>query len=64
VFHHGKDKRGLHILLAGKPTLKRYVVDPAYRQPMRSELVVLGITDSVVFPDIDGLAKELKEWFL
>ena len=60
---HGTDKRGLDSLLAGKPILKRYVVDPACRQSMRSELAVLGITDSVVFPDIDGLADELKERF-
>jgi hypothetical protein len=43
--------------------LKRYVIDPACRQSMRSELAVLGITDSVVFPDLDGSANELKEWF-
>jgi hypothetical protein len=51
------------VLLTGKPILKRYVVDPACRQSMRSELAVLGIADSVVSPDIDGLANELKEWF-
>jgi hypothetical protein len=60
---HGTDKRGLDSLLAGKPILKRYVVDPACRRSMRSELAVLGITDSIVFPDIDGLANELKERF-
>jgi hypothetical protein len=58
---HGTDKRGLDSLLAGRPILKRYVVDPAYCQPMRSELAVLGITDTVVFPNIDGLASELKK---
>jgi FRG domain len=58
---HGTDKRGIDVLLAGKPMLKRYVVDPAYCKSMRSDLAVLGITDSVVFPDIDGLANELKE---
>jgi hypothetical protein len=60
---HGTDKSGLDSLLAGKPILKRYVVDPGCRQSMRSELAFLGITDSVVFPDIDGLADELKERF-
>jgi FRG domain-containing protein len=58
---HGTDKRGIDSLLAGQPILKRYAVEPACRQSMRSELAVLGITDSVVFPDIDGLANELKE---
>lgn len=60
---HGTDKRGLDVLLAGKPILQRYVVDPDCGQSMRSELAVLGITESVVFPDIDGLANELKERF-
>src|SRR5262249_1917633 len=59
---HGRDTRGLDTLLAGKGILKRYELDPACRQCMRSELAVsFGITDSVVFPDIDGLANELKE---
>jgi hypothetical protein len=31
---------------------------------MINELALLGITDSVVFPDLDGLAAELKERFL
>jgi FRG domain len=60
---HGKDKEGLNSLLGSRSILKRYVVDPACRETMRSELAVLGITESVVFPDIDGLAKELKERF-
>jgi hypothetical protein len=65
VFHHPwTDKIGLDVLLTGKPILKRYGVDPAYRPSMRRELTALGITDSVVFPDIDGLANELKERFL
>jgi hypothetical protein len=60
---HGTDRRGLDVLLAGKPILKRYAVGPACRESMRSQLAVLGITESVVFPDIDGLASELKERF-
>ena len=60
---HGTDKRGLDSLLTGKPILKRYVMDPACRHSMQSEPAVLGITDSVVFPDIGGLANELKERF-
>jgi hypothetical protein len=69
---HGTAKSGLDSLLAGPapapwtgpwPILKRYVVDPACRQSMRSELAVLGITESVAFPDIDGLANELAERF-
>jgi hypothetical protein len=60
---HGKDKRGLDELLAGKSILKRYIVDPDCHPSMRRELTVLGITDSVVFPDLDGLAMELTKRF-
>jgi hypothetical protein len=43
--------------------VRRYAVDPACRQSMINEVALLGITDSVVFPDLDGLATELKERF-
>jgi hypothetical protein len=44
--------------------LKRYMIDPNCKPSMRKELLtVLGITGSVVFPDLDGLADELKERF-
>jgi FRG domain len=42
---HGQDVRGLNLLLAGRPFLKRYIVDQASRQSMRNELSILGITD-------------------
>lgn len=59
---HGKRKGGLDTLVP-KSILRRYVVDPAYRQSMFRDVGLLGITDSVVFPDLDGLATELKERF-
>ena len=59
---HGKRKSGLDTLVP-RSILWRYVVDPASRQSMINELALLGITDSVVFPDLDGLATELKEKF-
>lgn len=59
---HGKHKSGLNTLVDGS-VLRRYDVDPASRPSMMKELTVLGITESVVFPDIDGLATELKEQF-
>jgi hypothetical protein len=60
---HGKRKRGLDTLVPDK-ILKRYAVDPNCRESMLNELRTLGITDSVAFPDLDGLAKELKARFL
>ena len=60
---HGKSKKGLDCLVPGRGTLKRYVVDPTCRQSILRELALLGVTDTVVFPDLDRLAKELKQRF-
>jgi FRG domain len=60
---HGKDKRGINSLVTCASILRRYVVEPNARQSMINELTLLGITRSVVFPDLDGLAAELKERF-
>ena len=43
---------------------RRYVVDPACRDALSRELKILGVTESVAFPDLVGLAVELKERFL
>lgn len=58
---HGKDKRGINLLIKDN-ILKSYEINPACCKPMREELRLLGITDSVVFPDLNGLTKELKEF--
>ena len=61
---HGKRKEGLATLVPSTGgILKRYVVDPDCRPSMITELRSLGVTDSVAFPDLDGLAKELKAQF-
>jgi hypothetical protein len=59
---HGKRKVGLNTLVPGT-ILKRYVLAPASRQSMLDELALLGITETVLFPDLDGLAEELKRRF-
>ena len=58
----GKRKEGLHLLVPNS-ILKRYQVDPASRDSMLQELLMLGVTESVAFPDLDGLARELKTRF-
>jgi FRG domain len=62
---HGKCKSGLDKLIPRPQSsiIRRYVVDPACRQSLIDELAILGITESVVFPDLNGLATELKERF-
>jgi hypothetical protein len=59
---HGKRKDGLDKLVP-QSILRCCIVDPASRQSMIDDLALLGITESVVFPDLDGLAAELKERF-
>jgi hypothetical protein len=59
---HGKRKQGLDTLVPDR-ILKSYAIDPDCRESMLNELRTLGVTDSVVFPDLDGLAKELKARF-
>jgi len=56
---HGKRKEGLNLLVPDS-ILKCYQVDPAFHPSMLNDLALLGVTDSVAFPDLDGLANELK----
>jgi hypothetical protein len=57
----GKDKSSLANRVPHH--LRRYYIDPAVRQQMREDLRVLGISHSTVFPDLDGLARELAELY-
>ena len=46
------------------PTLlKRYDIDPSDRLVLEKDLRLLGISHSAVWPDLDGLAKELGELY-
>lgn len=60
---HGKQKNSLHEM-AGDDILKQFQIDPACRAAMMTELAVLGVTESVAYPDLDGLARELRARFL
>lgn len=60
---HGKRKDGLDVMVPDMKILQSFKLDPASRQTMLRELQLLGITDAVLFPDLDGLAKDLKQRF-
>jgi hypothetical protein len=55
----GKDKSSLFDLIPA--LLRQYEVAADARANMRDDLRLLGISHSTVFPDLDGLAKELAE---
>jgi hypothetical protein len=57
----GKDKSSLAHRVPQH--LKRYEIDAAYRVQMRNDLQMLGISHSTVFPDLDGLTRELAELY-
>jgi hypothetical protein len=59
---HGKRKESLQALVPDS-ILNRYVIDPTCRESIRKELAVLGVTESVAYPDLDGLARDLEERF-
>jgi FRG domain-containing protein len=57
----GKDKRSL--ALQAPELLRCYEIYPEVRSQLRENLRLLGISHSTVFPDLDGLAKELTELY-
>jgi FRG domain len=58
----GARKQGLNLLIPDT-MLKRYEIDSSCRKSISKDLVLLGVTDSVAFPDLNGLAEELKNRF-
>lgn len=59
---HGKKKQCMNNLVPPN-ILKRYKIDPNERQGMLRELRMLGISHATMFPDLDGLAKDLVQRF-
>lgn len=55
----GKDKGSLAARVP--ELLSRYAIAPDCRERLRRDLGLLGISHSTVFPDLDGLARELGE---
>jgi hypothetical protein len=57
----GRDKRSLADQVPS--LLKSYEIEPNERGRMRKDLRLLGISESTVWPDLDGLARELRELY-
>jgi len=57
----GKDPRSLALQVP--ELLRRYEIEPSARPIMQKDLRLLGISYATVFPDLDGLAKDLRELY-
>jgi hypothetical protein len=44
-----------------EPFIKRICIDGNYRRSIRRELRDSGVTESVIYPDLDGLGREMKQ---
>jgi hypothetical protein len=60
---HGKQKESMCKILSGKDILKKYVIDPNKSIEMLEDLRTLGVSRAALFPDLDGLARDLTELF-
>lgn len=59
---HGKRKASLDLMVSGD-MLKRFEIDPESRPSIQRDLATLGVTESVAYPDLDGLARDLVDRF-
>jgi hypothetical protein len=64
---HGRDSRDFEALLQSEPHamryLKKYVLPRDKAADLIRELERMGISDSTLYPDFDGLARELDRRF-
>jgi hypothetical protein len=64
---HGDDREGLDKLAAEMPNTDRQLckltIPKGAIEDLRRELALNGITESLIFPELDGLCRELKRRF-
>lgn len=64
---HGDDRKGLDKLAAEMPSadhqLCKLTIPAVAIEGLRRELTLNGITESLIFPELDGLCRELKRRF-
>lgn len=60
---HGENKQPLEQFQNLSSCLRKIVVNRDYLDFIKGELIVSGITESTLFPELSGLARELKEYW-
>lgn len=62
---HGSDRKGLHTVFrkARRPKIVQLQIDNDYADLIKGSVAALGVTESTVFPELEGIARDLKEEF-
>jgi len=64
IFGKSTESMESHVSDRGSTSVLQRIIIPAARVgPLRRDLARMGITDSVVYPDLEGLARELKRHY-
>jgi len=61
---HGVDMRSMVAMRLGSRTLRKFVISDRNIARIKEELRILGIRNSTLFPELDGLSDELSELFM
>jgi hypothetical protein len=56
---HGSDPRSLDRIANGRVRVKKLVIPRTSCERIEYELAVCGVVDTLLFPDLDGLSREL-----
>jgi hypothetical protein len=60
---HGKIKVSLSKLVESKDIVKQYIIEPTEAKRMFGHLRILGISEATLYPELDGLARDLSKLF-
>lgn len=60
---HGTEEESIANMGFGKNILRKYIISSASVDTIRNELRLLGVTQSSLFPELDGIAKELSTYY-
>lgn len=60
---HGSDTQALEAYLELKPHLKRIDINYGFIEDITDQLTTAGITESTLFPDLNGLSREVKNYW-
>jgi len=58
---HGRDKRGLEKYQALRGSLKKIRIPSSAKARLRRQLFAAGVTESVLFPGLEGLSREIRD---